>query len=89
MEAIMKGALERGCFLEINASPRRLDLCDRHIKMARDLGLKLVISSDAHSPNHLKNMKYGVAQARRGWMEKKDVLNTRSWSKLKELLRRN
>jgi len=89
MEAIMKGALERGCFLEINTSPRRLDLCDRHIKMARDLGLKLVISSDAHSPNHLKHMKYGVAQARRGWMEKKDVLNTRSWSKLKELLRRN
>jgi len=89
MEAIMLGALERGCFLEINASPRRLDLQDRHIRMARDLGLKLVISSDAHSPNHLKHMKYGVAQARRGWLEKKDVLNTRSWASLKELLRRN
>lgn len=89
MGAVMKGAMERGCFLEINASPYRLDLKDIHIRMAKELGLKLAISSDAHSPGNLKYMKYGVAQARRGWLEKKDVLNTRPWPELRELLHRN
>jgi DNA polymerase (family 10) len=88
LERVMEGALERGCFLEVNAHPRRLDLNDIHCKMARDLGLKLVISTDAHSVNGLRMMRYGVDQARRGWLTADDVLNTRSWTDLKELLKR-
>ncbi len=89
LEKIMKHALDQGCFLEINASPDRLDLRDDHIRTARELGLKLAISTDAHTVEQLRNMKYGVAQARRGWLEKGDVINTRSWKKLKALIKRD
>lgn len=89
LERVMEGALERGCFIEINASPERLDLWDQYIRLAGDLGLKLVISTDAHRKSSLKNMKYGVYQARRGWAEKSQILNTRSLPELKELLKRN
>jgi len=88
LEKIMRHAVKRGCFMEINATPDRLDLKDDHIRMARELGLKLSISTDVHSLDHLQNMKFGVDQARRGWLEKKDVLNTRPWNELIELLRR-
>ncbi|MFO7933952.1 MAG: DNA polymerase/3'-5' exonuclease PolX [Bacteroidales bacterium] len=88
MEKVMEGARERGCFLEINSAPDRLDLNDEHIRMAGEMGLKLVVSTDAHTLNHLNNMRYGVDQARRGWLEKEDILNTRSWSSLKNLLQR-
>lgn len=88
MEKIMKEAVDRGCFLEINAAPDRLDLNDEFSRMARDLGLGLAISTDAHTLDHLRNMRYGVDQARRGWLEKKDVINTRSWNELKKLLKR-
>lgn len=89
MERIMKGAQERGCYLEINANPERLDLNDQHIRMAKELGLKLSISTDAHSIDNLEYMKYGVSQARRGWLEKDDVINTRSLADLKSLLKRS
>ncbi len=89
MEKIMQAALERGVFLEINASPDRLDLWDQHIRLARDLGLKLVISTDAHRTNSLANMKYGVYQARRGWAEKSMILNTYPLETLLDLLNRN
>ncbi|MFP3895988.1 MAG: DNA polymerase/3'-5' exonuclease PolX [Anaerolineales bacterium] len=88
IERVMDAALERGCFLEINAQPRRLDLNDIYCKMARDRGLKLSISTDAHSTEELEFMRYGVYQARRGWLEAEDILNTRSWDELKELLKR-
>ncbi|HDS08382.1 MAG TPA: DNA polymerase/3'-5' exonuclease PolX, partial [Bacteroides sp.] len=88
LEKIMKEAADRGCFLEINAAPDRLDLNDEHIRMARELGLRLSISTDAHALDHLNNMRYGVDQARRGWLEKEDVINTRPWSELKKLLQR-
>jgi DNA polymerase (family 10) len=88
MEEIMKEAKDKGCFLEINANPDRLDLDDDNARMAKETGLKLSISTDAHAVNNLNFMKYGVAQARRGWLEKDDVLNTRSWSDLKKLLKR-
>ena len=88
LEKVMEGAVERGCFLEINSAPDRLDLNDEHIRMAGDMGLKLAVSTDAHTLNHLNNMRYGVDQARRGWLEKEDVINTRSWSALKKLLQR-
>lgn len=88
LEKIMKAALERGCYLEINADPERLDLSDIHCKMAKDMGLKLSISTDAHTTSGLKNMRLGVAQARRGWLEADDILNTHSLEELRRLLKR-
>jgi DNA polymerase (family 10) len=88
LERVMMAALERGCFLEINAHPERLDLNDVQAKMARDMGLKLAINTDAHNIPELNFMRFGVNQARRGWLEAGDVLNTRSWASLKELLER-
>ena len=88
LERVMRAALERGCFLELNAQPDRLDLNDAHCKMAKELGLKLAISTDAHSVANLDLMRFGIDQARRGWLEPADVLNTRSWPQLKKLLRR-
>jgi DNA polymerase (family X) len=89
LERVMRAALERGCFLELNAQPDRLDLDDAHCKMAKELGLKLAISTDAHSVANLDLMRCGIDQARRGWLEPDDVLNTRSWPQLKKLLRRS
>lgn len=88
LERIIKGAKERGCFLEINAHPDRLDLSDVHCKMAKDMGLKLAISTDAHSIADLNLMQYGIDQARRGWLEPDDVINTRGLKQLKKLLKR-
>jgi len=76
MEHVIKVAQETGTILEINSSPGRLDLKDDHIKMAREMGCKFAISSDAHSRSHYKFLEYGVAQARRGWVEARDVVNT-------------
>ena len=88
LERVMAAALEHGCYLEINASPERLDLNDIYAKLAKAMGLKVVISTDAHHVNGLSNMKYGVWQARRGWLEPEDVLNTRDWQTLLEHLKR-
>ncbi|MBD3257128.1 DNA polymerase/3'-5' exonuclease PolX [candidate division GN15 bacterium] len=88
MEQVMDHAKKVGCYLEINTQPERLDLADNYIRMARDKGLKLSIATDAHSTSELGLMRYGVGQARRGWLEKKDVLNTRTWKQLKKLLSR-
>lgn len=89
MERLIEAALERGCFLEINAQPKRLDLSDRHARMAKEMGLKLAISTDAHSTAMLDYMRFGVDQARRGWLGKDDVINTRGWRELKRLLKRS
>jgi DNA polymerase (family X) len=88
MERVMAAAKERGCFLEINASPDRLDLHDAHAKMAGELGLKLAISTDAHTTGELDNIRYGVDQARRGWLGPDAIINTRNWRDLKALLKR-
>jgi DNA polymerase (family 10) len=85
---VLAGAKERGCFVELNAHPSRLDLDDVHCRMAKDLGLKVAISTDAHSTVGLGAMRFGVDQARRGWLEAEDVLNTRPWPELKKLLAR-
>ncbi|MFP4638096.1 MAG: DNA polymerase/3'-5' exonuclease PolX [Spirochaetaceae bacterium] len=85
---LLEAAAERGCFLEINAQPERLDLRDEDARAARELGVKLSIGSDAHAPANLGYMRYGVDQARRGGLEAGDVLNTRPWSELSRLLRR-
>ena len=88
LRRVMEAAKERGCFLEINAAPDRLDLDDAHAKMAKEMGLKLAVSTDAHDPASLKTMRFGINQARRGWLSADDVLNTRSWPELRTLLRR-
>lgn len=78
LERVMEAARTCGCLLEVNAQPRRLDLDDDACRMAKDMGVKVVISTDAHSTGGLGNLRYGVDQARRGWLEKGDVANTRS-----------
>ncbi len=86
MEQLMKAARARGCFMEVNGHPDRLDLADKYCKMAKDAGVRVAISTDAHSRADLSFMRFGVSQARRGWLEPDDVLNTRSWEELKKLL---
>jgi DNA polymerase (family 10) len=88
MEKIMAAALERGCHLELNAHPDRLDLDDVHCQMAKQMGLKVAISTDAHGLRDLELMRFGIDQARRGWLEPDDVLNTRPLAELRVLLRR-
>src|SRR5215207_785744 len=85
---VMEATNDNGCFLELNADPDRLDLNDVHCKAAREMGVKLSISTDAHSTSGLDNMRFGVGQARRGWLETKDVVNTRTLKQLKKLLKR-
>ena len=89
MERLMRAAKERGCILELNAQPQRLDLDDSHCKLAREMGVRLAISTDAHSSGNLDYMRYGIDQARRGWLEAGDVINTRSLGQLRKLLQRN
>jgi DNA polymerase (family X) len=76
MEKILEAAKEHGVAMECNAYPDRLDLKDTHLRMAKERGVKVVISTDSHSTGNLKFMKYGVITARRGWIEKSEVINT-------------
>jgi len=78
-DKIFKVAKKTKTALEINAHYNRLDLKDSYIRQAKENGVKIVIGTDAHSLDNLSMMKFGVAQARRGWAEKKDILNTRSY----------
>jgi DNA polymerase (family 10) len=75
MEAVLQAAAELDVAVELNATPYRLDMSDVHAHRARELGVKVVVSTDAHSVRGLATMRYGVEQARRAWLEKKDVLN--------------
>lgn len=86
-ERLLAGAAERGCWLELNAQPQRLDLDDALARAARDHGASIVVSTDAHAPDQLDNMRLGIAQARRAWLEKGDVVNTRGLRALLGLLR--
>lgn len=74
-EEILEGAKKTGTILEINASPSRLDLNDVYIKKVKQVGVKMIINTDAHKKEQLRFMKYGISQARRGWAEKKDIIN--------------
>ena len=85
---IVAGARKRGCILEVNAQPQRLDLDDVHARMAKDAGVKLAISTDSHSVGGLAYMRFGIGQARRGWLTAADVVNTRPLAALKRLLAR-
>ncbi|CAH1089812.1 DNA polymerase/3'-5' exonuclease PolX [Candidatus Nitrotoga sp. 1052] len=85
---IIRHAKQRGCFLELNAHPERLDLLDSHCQTAKEEGVLVSINSDAHSTFDFNNLRYGIGQARRGWLEKTDVLNTRPLAELWPLLKR-
>ncbi|MED5447982.1 MAG: DNA polymerase/3'-5' exonuclease PolX, partial [Planctomycetota bacterium] len=84
---LFKAAADHGVMMEINAHPSRLDLDDLHAAAARDHGIPIVISTDAHSTGGMDVMQWGVCQARRAGLEKKDVANARPWSRFKKLLR--
>ena len=86
-ERVLDAVRERGCFLEVNGQPSRLDLDDVHIKAAVDRGVRLSIASDAHSADQLANLEGGVRQARRGWARKEDVLNALPLGELRKALR--
>ena len=75
-ERVLEACLAHGVALEINASPERLDINDTQARRCRQLGLPVVVNTDAHHPRHLANIRYGLATARRGWLEAGDVLNT-------------
>jgi DNA polymerase (family 10) len=88
IEAVFKSAKKHHKFLELNANPHRLDLHDLHCAMAKEYGIPIVISTDAHSVSGLDVMRCGILQARRGGLEKADVVNTRPWSEVKKLIRK-
>jgi len=77
LDTVLKAAAERKVAMELNAYPDRLDLCDRHLRLAKQYGVKIVINTDSHHTSHLDNIRFGVLQARRAWLTKDDVLNTR------------
>jgi DNA polymerase (family 10) len=88
VDQILEAALETGTALEVNASPRRLDLAEDHVRRAVDAGVTLTISSDAHQPSELDNLRFGIATAQRGWARAADVLNCRDVDGVRELVAR-
>lgn len=85
---IIREAGRQGCFLELNSQPGRLDLLDIYCQMAKEEGVLVSINSGAHSTFEFDNLRFGIGQARRGWLEKQDVLNTRPLSELRALINR-
>jgi len=88
MERVIAAAHDLGCHLEVNSQPDRLDLNDNHIHAAKQAGVKLAISTDAHSADAYECIRFGIDQARRGWLTADDVLNTRPLAELRRILRR-
>lgn len=76
MDAVLKSAAKNKVAMELNAYPDRLDLCDRHLRMAKERGVKIVINTDSHHTSHMEKIRYGIVQARRAWLTREDVLNT-------------
>jgi DNA polymerase (family 10) len=88
IERIMQHAKQAACFIELNAQPKRLDISDIYCRMAKDVGVLVAIGSDAHSVHDFDYMRYGVGQARRGWLTAKNIVNSRTLAPLKILLKR-
>jgi DNA polymerase (family 10) len=86
IERVVAKALETRTFLEINAQPNRLDIRDTHARLAGEAGVKVAVNTDAHQLSALRHMEMGVAQARRAWLTKDQVLNTRTWPQIEKLL---
>ena len=86
IDEVISAAAETGTAIEINANPHRLDLDWRHVRSARDKGVKLSINTDAHAAEHLPFMDVGVGIGRKGWLEKKDVINTFTLNQFKKFV---
>ena len=86
-DKILKKAKEKGTILEINSWPDRLDLNDVNIKKAKEAGVKMIINTDSHQRDQMRFIKFGIAQARRGWAEKEDIINSQSLEKLLSFLK--
>jgi DNA polymerase (family 10) len=89
LEKVIDAAVANGVALEINSQPHRLDLCDSHARLARDRGAKLAVNSDAHEIDALGYTRWGILTARRAWLTKDDVINTRPLKQFRAGLRRN
>jgi DNA polymerase (family 10) len=85
IERVVEKAVETGTFLEINAQPNRLDLRDTHARVAGEAGVKIPVNTDSHQLSALGHMPIGIAQARRAWLTKDQVLNTRTWKQIEKL----
>ncbi|MBA7677968.1 DNA polymerase/3'-5' exonuclease PolX [subsurface metagenome] len=88
LEAVFRAAAENNTALEINTMPNRLDLKDIHALRAKDLGVKLIINTDAHSTAHLDLIRFGIGVAQRGWCEARHILNTRPLEEVEAFLKR-
>jgi DNA polymerase (family X) len=88
VDRVIAKAVETGTFLEINANPDRRDLNDVYARAAAEAGVTIVVNSDAHWPHTLRNMRYGVATARRAWLTAEQVANTRPWAEVARLRKR-
>ena len=87
IERVVEKAVATGTFLEINSQPNRLDVRDTHARLAGEAGVKIVVNTDAHELRALAHMEVGIGQARRAWLTKGQVLNTRSWAQIQKLLK--
>jgi len=87
LPAVLRCAAELGVAVEHNAYPDRLDLCDRDLRLAKEMGCRIVINTDSHHTSHMEKMRYGVQQLRRAWLQKEDVLNTRPAEEFLKALR--
>jgi DNA polymerase (family 10) len=87
--AVFEAAARTGTLLEINANPDRRDLSDVHARNAVRAGVKIAVDSDAHKVVTLQNMRWGIATARRAWLTREDVANTRPWNELQGMRKRN
>ena len=88
IEAVAEAAARNGTMIEINGNPNRRDLSEHHARLASDAGVTIVLNTDAHGVDRLSNMSYAVATARRAWLTKDDIANTRSWQDFKRLTKR-
>jgi DNA polymerase (family 10) len=87
IDAVLKEAAKRKVAMELNAYPDRLDLSDRHLRLAKQHGVKIVINTDSHHTSHMEKIRFGVLQARRAWLTKDDVLNTLPLQKFAEAMK--
>jgi len=86
---VLKAAARNKVAMELNAYPDRLDLCDRHLRMAKQHGVKIVINTDSHHTTHMEKIRYGLLQARRAWLTGADVLNTLPVEKFAKAMKHN
>jgi DNA polymerase (family 10) len=89
IDAVLRAAAKNRVAMEHNAYPDRLDLCDRHLRLAREYGVKIAVNTDAHHTSHMEKIRYGVLQLRRAWLTREDVLNTRGPGEFARAMKRN